>query len=249
MGKAAKTRDVWSFFTGAGGLDIGFEAVGLAPSLAVETHKDCLATLKANRPVVSLANVPQDKPGDVSRLTGDDLRSFACTDDDVFLMIGGPPCQSFSTGGKRAALSDPRGNLIYHYLRLIGEVRPRFFVLENVANLLTAAIRHRPIAERPGKHWSLKRYADGSLKSDDGNAPLDEDELSGSAIRHMACDIKKLGYDISLGVLNSADFGCAQKRLRLVIVGCRDGDAPPMPQPTHFDPLSGKSHLIEHFVM
>ena len=79
-------------------------------------------------------------------------------DDDVYLMVGGPPCQSFCPGGKRAALSDPRGNLIYTYLRLVDQVRPRHFLLENVANLVTAAIRHRPIAHRPGKKWNLSSY-------------------------------------------------------------------------------------------
>ena len=83
---------------------------------------------------------------------------------DVFLMVGGPPCQSFSSGGKRAALTDPRGNLIYTYLNLVGQVRPQYFVLENVAQLVTAAVRHRPIAERPGKAWNLSSYGNDRTK-------------------------------------------------------------------------------------
>lgn len=63
------------------------------------------------------------------------------------MMLGGPPRQPFSSAGKRAALSDPRGNLVYEYIRLISEVCPRFFVFENVANLVTATLRHRKIKD------------------------------------------------------------------------------------------------------
>ena len=130
-------------------------------------------------------------------------------------MVGGPPCQSFSPGGKRTSLSDPRGNLIYEYLRLIREVAPRYFIFENVANLTTAALRHRPIAERPGRHWSLKRY-DTEWPEGDGSAPpLAEDELSGSAIRQILRDIEQLGYYVTFGVLDAADYGAPQHRLRL----------------------------------
>lgn len=137
-------------------------------------------------------------------------------------MAGGPPCQPFSSGGRRAALSDPRGNLIYEYFRLISEIRPRYFVLENVANLTTAALRHRPISERPGKHWSLKRYS-GNLNRDiDGVRALDEEEMSGSALRQIISDATALGYHISFGVVDAADYGAPQHRLRFVMLGSRD---------------------------
>src|SRR5438132_1348555 len=129
---------VWSFFSGAMGLDLGIASEGLEPSLAVEIEPTFCETIAANRPELRMLQA------DVSKLSGDDLRRLT-GQDEVDLMVGGPPCQSFCPGGTRAALSDPRGNLIFEYLRLIGEVRPKRFVLENVANLVTAAIRHRPI--------------------------------------------------------------------------------------------------------
>ena len=144
------TREIWSFFSGAMGLDLGFEQVGLAPTLANEIDKNCCETIRANRPGLQLVDES------IGNLTADRLRASRNFKGDVYMMVGGPPCQSFSSGGKRTSLSDPRGNLIYEYLRLIGEVKPRYFVLENVANLTTAALRHRPIADRPGQHWSLK---------------------------------------------------------------------------------------------
>jgi DNA (cytosine-5)-methyltransferase 1 len=225
-GDGAK-HEVWSFFSGAMGLDLGLEAAGLGATLAVEIDDIFCRTIRTNRPRLDLVEA------DVATLTGKALRRRRRFDGEVFLMAGGPPCQPFSSGGKRAALSDPRGNLIYEYFRLISEVSPRYFVLENVANLTTAALRHRPIADRPGKHWSLKHY-DGALNRDeDGVRALDDDEMSGSALRQIVSDASALGYHISLGVVDAADYGAPQHRLRFVMLGSRDHPPAALPTATH----------------
>ncbi len=225
--KRLDAREIWSFFSGAMGLDLGLEAAGLAPTLAVEVNPTFCRTIRVNRPNLDLIE------DDVSKLTGAMLREHRGFDGEVFLMAGGPPCQPFSSGGKRAALSDPRGNLIYEYFRLIADVRPRYFVLENVANLTTAALRHRPIAERPGKHWSLKRYA-GAINHTVGDVKaLDDDEMSGSALRQIVGDAVALGYHISFGVVDAADFGAPQHRLRFVMLGSRDHPPAALPTATH----------------
>jgi len=220
-------REIWSFFSGAMGLDLGFELGGLAPTMAVEIDKDCCNTIRTNRPELTLVD------RSVSELDADSLRRIRDHSGDVFLMIGGPPCQSFSSGGNRAALSDPRGNLIYEYMRLIGEVRPRFFLFENVANLVTAALRHRKIEDRPGKRWSLKSYNGGKFDHLTDAKPLDADELSGTAIRQILSDFKLLGYKVVFGVLNSADYGAPQHRLRFVMIGSRDGESVSLPDPMY----------------
>ncbi len=148
-------------------------------------------------------------------------------------MVGGPPCQSFSSGGKRAALSDPRGNLIYEYLRLIGEVRPQFFIFENVANLVTAALSHRKIIDRPGKQWNLNSYSQRKVAAEQDETALSPDEMSGSAIRQILEDIRSLNYNVRFGIVDAADFGAPQHRLRFVMLGARDGSAPLLPTPTH----------------
>ena len=148
-------------------------------------------------------------------------------------MVGGPPCQSFSSGGKRAALSDPRGNLIYTYLRLIDQVRPSYFILENVAQLVTAAVRHRPISERPGKAWNLSSFHKSRTHGDDSVPPMEPDELSGSAIRQVFAEMNGLGYAMNFAVLDAADFGAAQRRHRLVMFGAREGPPVACPPPTH----------------
>ena len=209
------------------GLDLGLEAAGLKPTLANEINSQFCETIRANRPLMPLIE------GDIAALSGSDLRKHCRFDGDVFLMVGGPPCQPFSSGGKRAALNDPRGNLIYEYFRLISEVSPKYFVLENVANLTTSAIKHRPISERPGKHWSLKRY-EGKLNKKMGDCdPLTEDEMSGSALRKIAEDVHSLGYNIYFSVVDAADYGSAQHRLRFVMLGSRDDTHLIMPEKTH----------------
>ncbi|MBL3564316.1 DNA cytosine methyltransferase [Rhodovulum sulfidophilum] len=220
-------KEIWSCFTGAMGLDLGLETVGLHPTLANEIDRRFCETIRTNRPDLDLIE------GDVSDLTGASLRAHRDFDGEVYMMVGGPPCQSFSSGGKRAALNDPRGNLIYEYFRLVSEVSPRYFVLENVANLTTAALKHRPISERPGKHWSLKQY-NGSLNREiDGAKPLTEEEMSGSALKQIAKDARSLGYHISFAVVDAADYGAPQHRLRFVMLGSRDHPPPVMPSATH----------------
>lgn len=228
-----KSREIWSFFSGAMGLDLGLEAAGLIPTLSNEVDKNCCETIRVNRPGLQLIEES------ISDLTGDKLRKIRDFDDEVYMMVGGPPCQSFSSGGKRTSLADVRGNLIYEYLRLISEVKPRYFVLENVANLTTAALRHRPIAKRPGRHWSLKRY-DTEWNGGDGDAPpLDPDERSGSAVRQLLKDVRSLGYHVVFGVLDAADYGAPQHRLRFVMLGSRDWPPPSLPAPTHGSEGSG----------
>ncbi|MGO7535243.1 DNA cytosine methyltransferase [Rhizobium leguminosarum] len=223
----ANGREIWSFFSGAMGLDLGLEASGLAATFANEIDRVFCRTIRANRPNLDLLEC------DVTSLTGDGLRKRRNFDGEVFLMVGGPPCQPFSSGGRRAALSDPRGNLIYEYFRLISEVRPRYFVLENVANLTTAALRHRPISERPGKHWSLKRYSGTQNRDLDGVRALDEEEMSGSALRQIIDDATGLGYHISFGVVDAADYGAPQHRLRFLMLGSRDHPPAAMPSPEY----------------
>lgn len=222
-------REVWSFFSGAMGLDIGLESVGLPATLAVEIDKNCCNTVRVNRPDLALIE------GSVSDLTAASLRKVRGDfREEVFMMVGGPPCQSFSPGGNRSGLSDPRGNLIYEYMRLISEVRPRYFVFENVANIVTAALRHRPIAERPGKNWNLSAYKTSNGQRHDGTTPLDDDEMAGSAIQQILQDYHSIGYNIHFAVLDAADYGAAQHRLRFVMMGAREGFIPPpIPEATH----------------
>jgi DNA (cytosine-5)-methyltransferase 1 len=232
-GLPTDAREVWSLFSGAMGLDLGLEQAGLVPTLACEIERDFCQTIRMNRPDVTLVE------GDAGAQTNETLRARrGGFQGEVFLLAGGPPCQSYSSGGKRQALSDPRGGLVKEFFRLVSEIRPRYFVMENVANLATAALRHRPIDERPGKRWSLKSYENlgshqMSLLTEDA-LQLEPDELAGSAIRALVRDvIQPLGYHVSFAVLDAADYGAPQHRLRLVVLGSRDWPPPVLPAPSH----------------
>jgi DNA (cytosine-5)-methyltransferase 1 len=217
-----------SLFSGAMGLDLGLERAGIDVSACVELDKYCCQTIRLNRPRVSLFEKS------IGSLHGGEIVSECGLEPEATILVGGPPCQSFSSAGNRAGLSDSRGNLIFEYFRILKEVKPTAFIFENVGNLLTAALRHRPIALRPGKHWNLKRYSDSEfMAGTDGVASLSPDEQSGSAFKYLLREILPLDYTISFGILNSADFGSPQKRIRFIMLGTRGRPRCPLPSPTH----------------
>jgi DNA (cytosine-5)-methyltransferase 1 len=127
-------------FSGAGGLSLGFEQAGYDVVAAVEYDPVHAAT--------HLFNFPQCEVlcRDATKLTAEDVLEAAKSGfrrlhprsefpEQVDAIIGGPPCQGFSTGGKRLP-GDERNNLLLEYVRLVEEIRPRAFCLENVAGLL-----------------------------------------------------------------------------------------------------------------
>jgi len=132
---------VLSFFSGAGGLDLGVEQAGLEVVVGQELDERACQTLETNNhPVVR---------GDICALHQTDPQLSIMREHlkgDLFAVIGGPPCQSFSTAGKRKGTSDPRGTLIFEYLKAIQTLQPRFAILENVKGVLsTFGTSGRPI--------------------------------------------------------------------------------------------------------
>jgi DNA (cytosine-5)-methyltransferase 1 len=116
-------------FAGAGGLSLGFEQAGFDIAAAVEIDPIHCATHDYNFPYSSTICAS------VVDLTGDEIRKRAgigCRDIDV--VFGGAPCQGFSLIGKRA-LEDPRNHLVFHYVRLVKELEPKYCVFENVKGL------------------------------------------------------------------------------------------------------------------
>ncbi len=128
---------VISFFSGAMGLDIGLEQAGLEVVLAQELDARAVDTIRANDHKVI--------PGDLRALLRADpalssvLAEAGLQPGEVFAVVGGPPCQPFSTAGHRKGLDDERGMLIFDYLTAVDAIRPRFAILENVKGILGAA--------------------------------------------------------------------------------------------------------------
>lgn len=115
---------VVSFFAGCGGLDLGFEQAGFNVVWANEWDKSIHETYRLNHPNTVLCTK------DIRELKADDIPPC-----DGF--IGGPPCQSWSFGGKQLGLDDERGKLFLDYIRLVKAVHPKFFVIENVDGIIS----------------------------------------------------------------------------------------------------------------
>ena len=120
---------VLSLFSGAGGFSYGFSLAGLKPLCGAEIDKNACATYEAN--VGSTChNI------DLSEAAPDLFKS-SLGGKEPFAIIGGPPCQGFSTAGPRNS-GDPRNRLIFNYFRIVESVRPRWFIFENVEGMLTS---------------------------------------------------------------------------------------------------------------
>jgi DNA (cytosine-5)-methyltransferase 1 len=113
-------------------------------------------------------------------------------------------------------LNDPRGSLFIDFVRIIKEIEPRFFVMENVKGLLSAAIRHRPLNRR-GISFP----------------PLDGDEIPGSALKVVLAELKSLGYTVIYQILQAANYGVPQSRERVVFIGFNFEQMINFPAPTH----------------
>ncbi len=114
---------VVSFFAGCGGLDLGFKQAGFNVVWANEIERHCRDTYIRNHPDTVFVE------GDICKINIDSI-----PDCDGF--IGGPPCQSWSVGGKQKGLEDKRGVLFLKYIELIKFKQPKFFVIENVKGML-----------------------------------------------------------------------------------------------------------------
>lgn len=200
-----------SFFSGAMGLDLGIEKAGFDIRLACEVDKFCRQTIALNKPNTALLT-------DINNYTAQNIRNEAELNehDDIDLIMGGPPCQAFSTAGKRKGFNDNRGNVFLKYIQLCLQLQPKYFVIENVRGLLSCPMEHRPHEQR-------------GLDFPD----LSEDELKGGALNFIINRLEKSGYGYSFNLYNSANFGTPQIRERVIIICSRDGKKPPFLIPTH----------------
>ena len=133
---ATGSLSVISLYTGAGGLDFGFEAAGFRTAVAVELDPVACRTMRLNRPDWNL--IERDIH-DVS--STEILQAAGLQAGEADVLIGGPPCQPFSkssywVSGDARRLSDPRADTLTAYLRVLRDTKPRAFLLENVYGLV-----------------------------------------------------------------------------------------------------------------
>lgn len=128
-----------SFFSGALGLDLGLDQAGITSLSYNENDKVICDTIQVNKPNVKLYSC------DINALSATSiLNDVKLKRGDVFLVCGGPPCQSFSTAGKRKSLSDDRGNAFLKFIDMIDGILPKYFVIENVRGIFSSKKDDRP---------------------------------------------------------------------------------------------------------
>ena len=199
-----------SFFSGAMGLDFGIEQSGINFRLASEIDPCARKTILMNFPSIGLI-------GDIENYTVPQIKEYAGINNSekIDLIVGGPPCQAFSTAGKREGFNDKRGNVFLTFIDRILEMNPKIAVIENVRGLLSAPLTHRPHSNRGF-----------------GFPPLTPDEEKGGALFYVISLLEKNGYNVSFNLYNSANFGSPQKRERVVLF-CMKNKYVPYLFPTH----------------
>lgn len=202
--------NVLSFFSGAMGLDIGLHRVGFNTLLACEIDKASRQTIVANYPGIGLI-------GDIRNYSPEEILGYAGlhSNEEVDVIVGGPPCQAFSSAGKRMGLADERGNVFLKFIEVIEEINPKFAVIENVRGLLSA------------------RY-DIDLKPEEEQfLPFELKQLKGATMFYVYNRLQAAGYQLSFNLYNSANYGTPQIRERVIIVCSRVNEKVPYLQPTH----------------
>ncbi|WP_121616824.1 DNA cytosine methyltransferase [Virgibacillus halodenitrificans] len=173
---------VVSLFSGAGGLDTGLESAAIPISLAIDFDEKACETYALNHKNTIVWN------RDISTVTGEEIRKTV--GNKPMLLIGTPPCQSWSEfkaeiNGSKKGIEDKRGQLIYQYLRLVIELEPEAIVFENVPYMVTNS---KNLAEFNGFKEQLQKHT---------------------------------GLHLEYQILNAIDYGQAQRRERVIMVGTK----------------------------
>jgi DNA (cytosine-5)-methyltransferase 1 len=192
-------------FAGAGGLALGASQAGFEHVLMVEFDADACATLKAN----CLPGLLGCDSSIVSEIDARevDYASYGPID----LVVGGPPCQPFSLGGKHSGQLDKR-DMFPEAIRAVRETWPRAFVFENVKGLLRTSFSGYL------NYLLLQLESPDELRGSDEGWAGHYQRLEGLSSRTRR---QARQYDVSVALLNAADYGVPQRRERVFIVGLR----------------------------
>ena len=200
----SKNPTVISLFTCGMGMDVGFEKAKFQTVYTNDITKFACNTIRQNR-----SEIPCDE-GDITNISSKEiLKKSKHKKGEIDVVIGGPPCQSFSTAGARKGLEDKRGMALLEFIRVIRDVQPKFFVFENVPGLKSIAKKHISFYDR----ISVDKKT------------LSSDQQYGSLFGEILDEFNKLKkYKFDWDILNSADYGVPQKRKRLILIGSRTMD-------------------------
>jgi len=248
--------NVLDLFAGCGGFSKGFEMAGFNVIAANDNWEPCANTYIRNHPNTKffLGDIKEKK-------VKDEILSFF-SDKKCDVIIGGPPCQAYSTAGLRDP-DDPRGKLFEDYVDIVKKLSPRIFVMENVKGILTMNHERDDLDDDEREKLSNLRKLEKELahlvllRKKSKNNPerfkfTDEDEKMIHQLRNKTRLLKKslvhtrekvtdkiqkkfkeIGYNVKFKLLNSANYGVPQKRQRVFFIGTKTQVDIKHPKPTH----------------
>lgn len=198
--KTTKKLTFIDLFSGAGGIGIGFERANFQHVFSADFDSAVAKTFRHNNPDIPFIE------GDLSdkKIFNQIKKDFSGKEIDI--IVGGPPCQGFSSFGKRKRINiggydphnDPRNKLVFTYLEYVKLFNPKWLMIENVKGFTT----------------------------------LDD----GFFIKKLIEEIEILGYkNHDFRIINTAEYGVPQKRLRFILIANRTGNIIPWPKPKYFE--------------
>lgn len=134
LAEEEKSPNIVDFFCGAGGLSLGFVQEGFKINFANDIEPSCVETYQFNHPTVPKKNIICNNIDDILEDVSKYQR-FDCVD----LVIGGPPCQGFSTANRQRIIDDPRNKLYKSFIKAVDSLQPKFIVMENVKGMQKVA--------------------------------------------------------------------------------------------------------------
>ena len=185
--------------------------------------------------------------GDIRTISSETIKTAAnVIVGGLDLVAGGAPCQPFSRAGKRESVNVQTGQLFREFVRVVNDLRPRWFLFENVKGLIltkTEIVRASCPACRQDTLLSFDDrllYYDGDLtarcSSCGGPSSPYAKMKAGGSLDIILHEFEAIGYRCHNTILNAADYGVPQLRERLIIVGSRDNEAFSWPEATNSNP-------------
>ncbi len=129
----SKKPTLIDFFCGAGGLSLGFIQTGFSVRLANDIDEDCVNTYRYNHPELPSSKLIQ---GDIREIVNH-VENYI--NDEIDIVVGGPPCQGFSSANQQRIIDDPRNELYKYFVKAVEKICPKFVLMENVKGMLKVA--------------------------------------------------------------------------------------------------------------
>lgn len=234
------------FFAGAGGLSCGFTEAGFRVVFANDFEDVCVRTYRFNHPELLATNVLK---GDIRNIVVN-IGEYVSTPVDI--VVGGPPCQGFSSANQQRIIDDPRNELYKYFIKAVKSILPKFVVMENVKGMLSVANQviedYQNIDEiREGKHYSYKAGYK-LLNSVDFSVAQNRERLIYIAIRADVAADKQINPEDIFQQIQDNNLGNKVYTLRDALDYIKPLDAPRIKNMNEVDdPRTGKKIDISEF--